>query len=72
MKINKRSLFQVDKLSLVLFGGMLIILLFIFKPLIIQGGAVWGDSPFFYPEGLKELFREPQIWVNRNHNFGGV
>ena len=52
--------------------GVSIILVLIFRNLLILGPAVWGDAPFFYTEGLKELFREPQIWVNRNHNFGGV
>lgn len=36
------------------------------------GPLAWGDAPYFYPEGLRELVSEPAAWVSRGNNFGAV
>jgi len=46
--------------------------LWVFKQIFFGNLPTWGDAPFFYPEGLKELFYEPLTWVSRNVSFGGV
>ncbi len=45
--------------------------LIIFQSFFSGSHLVWGDSPYFYPENLKELFSLPQAWDNRTDNFGG-
>lgn len=50
----------------------LIPLIAVFKNMILAGSLAWGDAPFFYPEGLRELIAEPSAWTNRGHSFGGV
>ncbi|MCX6706192.1 MAG: hypothetical protein NTV24_03780, partial [Candidatus Woesebacteria bacterium] len=56
------------------FSWLLIIIpaIFVFKHILFGKLPTWGDAPFFYPEGLKELFSEPLTWVGRGANFGGV
>lgn len=72
MKLIKRFIFQTNKTNLFIFISLLFILFLVFKSLIFHSSAVGGDAPYFYPEGLKELWTFPNIWVNRNHNFGEV
>ena len=31
----------------------------------------WGDAPYFYPEGLKELVSGLSIWSQNGTDFGG-
>lgn len=55
-------------------GWLLILLpvLWVFRQIFFGNLPVWGDAPFFYPEGLKEFFSEPLTWTVRNVSFGGV
>ena len=57
-----------------LLSWLLILLpvLWIFRQIFFGNLPIWGDAPFFYPEGLRELFYEPLTWVTRNISFGGV
>ena len=57
-----------------LLSWLLILLpvLWVFRQIFFGNLPTWGDAPFFYPEGLKELFTEPLTWVTRNISFGGV
>lgn len=61
----------MNKSKLIFLLGLAIPALFAFKSLILPGPVVWGDAPFFYPEGLKELVAEPFAWTSRGNNFGG-
>lgn len=60
------------KINVLFLLGLLIPAILVFRSLILSGPAVWGDAPYFYPEGLRELFNEPFSWISRGHNFGGV
>lgn len=51
---------------------ILLPVLWIFRQIFFGNLPTWGDAPFFYPEGLKELFSEPPTWVTRGISFGGV
>lgn len=62
----------MNKSKLIFFLGLAIPALFVFRALILPGHVVWGDAPYFYPEGLKELVAEPYGWTNRGNNFGGI
>ncbi|MDP3994222.1 MAG: hypothetical protein Q8P91_00110 [bacterium] len=44
----------------------------VYKNLFLPGPFAWGDAPYFFPEALKELIREPLSWTGRGVNFGGV
>ena len=44
----------------------------VFKSLFVPGPLAWGDAPFFFPEGLKELVNEPLAWSGRAASFGGA
>jgi len=57
-----------------LLSWLLILLpvLWVFRQIFFGNLPTWGDAPFFYPEGLKELFNEPLTWTARNISFGGV
>lgn len=57
-----------------LFSWLLVSLpvLWIFKNIFSGHLPSWGDAPFFYAEGLKELFSEPLTWTQRGISFGGV
>lgn len=46
-------------------------LVFLFRNLFF-GDLAWGDAPFFYDAGLKELLNEPWSWTGRGNNLGGV
>lgn len=54
-----------------LFLGIAIPSVLIFKALLLPGPAVWGDAPFFYREGFKELLT-PFLWTSRGEPLGGV
>lgn len=47
-------------------------ILLIFRKFFLPGPLVWGDAPYFYPEGLKELVSLPMIWMSRGNALGGV
>jgi hypothetical protein len=57
-----------------LLSWLLILLpvLWVFRQIFFGKLLTWGDAPFFYPEGLKELFSEPLTWAYHGENFGGV
>lgn len=57
-----------------LLSWLLILLpvLWVFRQIFFGNLPTWGDAPFFYSEGLKELFYEPLTWITRNISFGGV
>lgn len=46
--------------------------IWIYKNILFGQLPVWGDAPFFYPEALRELFREPSVWVTRGVSLGGI
>ncbi|MFC1624885.1 hypothetical protein ACFL15_00755 [Patescibacteria group bacterium] len=52
--------------------GIIIPLMLGFRFLFSTNQLVWGDAPFFYKEGLKELFFEPYSWVERGNTLGGI
>jgi len=58
--------------NLVFWIFILIPVLLVFKNIFLGDLSTWGDAPFFYSEGLKELFSEPLTWVTRNTSLGGV
>lgn len=68
--------FKLERINWVLavgFGlGILIPVLIVFKNFLLPGPLAWGDAPFFYSPGLKELIAEPLSWTNRGNAFGGV
>lgn len=51
---------------------ILIPVVWVFKHVLFGSLSSWGDAPFFYSEGLRELFMEPLTWTQRGLNFGGV
>src|SRR3989344_1213942 len=52
--------------------GLLVPALLAFRAFFLPGPLVFGDAPYFYPEGLKELVSNFYIWTNRGENFGGI
>lgn len=60
------------KENIILLLGLLIPVLLIYKPFLFPGTAVWGDAPYFYPETLKELVSEPEVWTQRGTLLGGI
>lgn len=52
--------------------ALLIPVLLVFKNIFFGNLPTWGDAPYFFPETMKELLREPSGWVERGVNFGGV
>lgn len=54
------------------FLGLVVPTLLVFKSLLLPGTAVWGDAPYFYQDGLKELISEPEYWTSKGNNFGGI
>jgi hypothetical protein len=58
--------------NLIFWAFILIPVLLVFRNIFFGNLPTWGDAPFFYPEGLKELFSEPLTWVTRSVSFGGV
>ncbi|OGM79305.1 hypothetical protein A2382_00780 [Candidatus Woesebacteria bacterium RIFOXYB1_FULL_38_16] len=65
---------QKEKLSVA--GVIMFIMLILPFALILRGllvgSLVWGDAPYFYPEGLKELMNEPYSWMVRGNGLGGI
>ncbi|MEK7497554.1 MAG: hypothetical protein AAB656_01400 [Patescibacteria group bacterium] len=51
---------------------ILVPVIFVFKSFFIPGPLAFGDAPFFYLQGLKELISEPLAWTNRGASFGGL
>lgn len=68
---NRRNLMSYKYLILIIIG-FLIPIFFIFKSLFSLSPAVWGDAPYFYPQGLSELISEPLSWTERGKSFGGI
>ena len=63
---------KFDKSKILFFLGLGIPALFVFKALFLSGPAVWGDAPYFYPEGLSELVNKPFAWTSLRNNFGQI
>lgn len=63
---------KFDKLSILFLLALALPAIFVFKALILPGPVVWGDAPFFYPQGLQGLFNGPYIWTSWGKNFGGI
>lgn len=51
---------------------LLIALAIVFKKFFLPGPLVWGDAPYFYKEGFKELISIPSLWTTRGNTFGGA
>lgn len=58
--------------TILLIVALILPILVVFKNFLLPGHLAWGDAPFFYQEGLKELVREPLSWVGRGNSLGGV
>lgn len=58
--------------KLVLSIALILPILIVFRFIFLPGPLVWGDAPFFYSEGLKELVNEPLAWISRGYSFGGI
>lgn len=69
MKSNYKLLSIIKSLGCLLL--LLIPLFLVYKNLFLSGPLAWGDAPYFYPEALKELVKEPSGWIERGNNFGG-
>ncbi len=50
---------------------ILVPLVIVFMPFFKPFHLVWGDAPFYWPEGLKELVNKPLIWTEKGISFGG-
>jgi len=44
---------------------------FVFMPFFKSLQLAWGDAPYYYPEGLKELISGLPSWSRSGINFGG-
>ncbi len=53
-------------------GIIFISIYFVFRKLFLPGPVVWGDAPYFFPEGLRELISFPMSWTTRGVTLGGV
>lgn len=58
--------------NVLFFLGITITVLIVFRAFFSDSPLVWGDAPYFYPEGLKELVSEPSVWTEWGENFGGI
>lgn len=63
--MNKNKIFPF--LLLILIPVVLVFMSF-FKSLHLA----WGDAPYYYAEGLRELVGEPLTWMQKGVDFGGV
>ncbi len=50
---------------------LVVVLAFVFRKFLMSGPLVFGDAPYFYKEGLKELVNFPVSWISRGNTFGG-
>ncbi len=51
---------------------LVIAITLVFKKFFLPGPLVFGDTPYFYKEGLRELVNFPSAWTARGVTFGGV
>lgn len=51
---------------------ILLIILLVFHKYFLPGPLVFGDAPYFYREGLKELLTFPTAWITRGNSIGGI
>lgn len=65
-----KSFFSKNNLAFWFF--ILVPVLFVFRNIIFGNLPTWGDAPFYYKEGLEELFSEPLTWTIRSVSFGGI
>lgn len=61
--MNRKLLFSL---------GLLVPFVFVFRAFFMPGSLVFGDAPYFYPDGLREWAKEPYSWISFGNNFGGV
>lgn len=56
-----------------LFYMLLVVIpsVFVFGSYFRNLHLTWGDAPFYFPEGLKELVSVPLTWVDKGMSFGG-
>ena len=75
---KREMLSRRDKLRLSLRSSMtitvfiVICIVIVFHNLFLAGSAVFGDAPYFYSQGLKELVGLPNLWTTRGISFGGI
>jgi len=62
----------MKKSNFLLLLGLAIPAVLVFKSFLLSGPLAWGDAPFFYNEGLKELVGEPLAWTTQGNSLGGV
>src|SRR5258708_19491119 len=53
------------------FLSILVAVLLVFKKFFLPGPLVFGDAPYFYNQGLKELVSLPVAWLSRGNSLGG-
>jgi len=58
--------------KLILILGILATVIIGFRFLFSSNQLVWGDAPFFFEDGLKEIFFEPYTWLERGNTLGGI
>ena len=51
---------------------VIIVVICLFRKLFFPGPLVFGDAPYFYKEGFKELINLATIWTSRGNTLGGV
>ncbi len=59
----------MKKVSFIL---IVLAVIFLFRKLFLPGPAVWGDAPYFFPDGLRELVSFPVSWITRGNTLGSV
>ncbi len=52
--------------------ALIVPIVLVFQSFFKSGPLAFGDAPFFYAQGLKELISEPLAWTNKGINFGGI
>lgn len=50
---------------------IIFIVILLFRKLFLPGPAVYGDAPYFYSTGLRELMSGPVLWLSRGYSLGG-
>lgn len=63
---------MIQKYNILVFLGLAVPTLLAFRAFFTPSPLVWGDAPYFYPEGLKELVAKPYLWTDNGNNFGGI
>lgn len=45
--------------------GIVLVLVSVYGTIFLNGPAVWGDAPYYYPETFKNFLNEPLVWESR-------